>query len=113
MPDDDVASDGLSSPEGQALVWQLICPRLPHDIHDYVLEGICKALDGTHIISVVKIGGGKTTYFSGYMIALQVFHKQAESSPGLEGDMEILFNSLGLPALAINEDTLAVAKIFG
>ncbi|KAK0470283.1 uncharacterized protein EV420DRAFT_1634717 [Desarmillaria tabescens] len=80
MSDEDVANDGLCSPVGQALVRQLIRPRLPHDIHDYVLEGICKALDGTHLISVVKTGG-KTTYFSGYMIALQELQKQAESSP--------------------------------
>ena len=34
-------------------------PRLPHDLHDYIIEGLCKAVDGVHVLLVVKTGGGK------------------------------------------------------
>ncbi|KAJ3742527.1 P-loop containing nucleoside triphosphate hydrolase protein [Lentinula detonsa] len=110
----------------------LIRPRLPHDIHDYVLEGICKALEGFHVISVVRTGGGKTTYFTGYMILLQELEKVSEDhclkktlnrtipedplciivypTKGLEEDMADQFNSLGIPSLAINEDTIRAAR---
>jgi len=50
---------GLSNPEGLRLARELIRPQLPHDIHDYVLEGICKAVDGSHVLAVAPTGGGK------------------------------------------------------
>ncbi|KAJ3738554.1 P-loop containing nucleoside triphosphate hydrolase protein [Lentinula detonsa] len=107
-------------------------PSARHDIHDYVLEGICKAMDGFHVISVVRTGGGKTTYFSGFMVLLQEMEKLSEDHPlkhslerfiptnplciiiyptkGLEEDMAETFNALGIPSLAINEDTLKNAR---
>ncbi|KAJ3991232.1 P-loop containing nucleoside triphosphate hydrolase protein [Lentinula boryana] len=113
------------------LIRTLIRPHLPHDIHDYVLEGICKALEGFHVISVVRTGGGKTTYFTGYMILLQELEKLSEDhclkktlnrtipknplciivypTKGLQEDMADQFNSLGIPSLAINEDTIRAA----
>lgn len=83
MPDslEDEGPPGLSTPENIAAVQQLIRPRFTHDIHDYVLEGICKAMDGFHIVSIVKTGGGKTTYFSGYMVLLQELTKLPASHP--------------------------------
>ena len=50
---------GLSNPEGMRLARKLLRPFLPHDIHDYILEGICKAIDGSHVLTVTKTGGGK------------------------------------------------------
>ncbi|KAK0453093.1 hypothetical protein EV421DRAFT_1954561 [Armillaria borealis] len=47
----------------------------------YILEGICKALDGLHVVSVVKTGGGKMSYFYGYIIALQELAKVDQSHP--------------------------------
>ncbi|KAJ3820081.1 P-loop containing nucleoside triphosphate hydrolase protein [Lentinula raphanica] len=114
------------------LIRTLIRPRLPHDIHDYVLEGICKALEGYHVVSVIRTGGGKTTYFTGFMILLQELEKVSDNhrlkkslnrtipqdplcivvypTKGLEEDMAEQFNSLRIPSLAINEDTIHAAR---
>ncbi|KAJ3742883.1 hypothetical protein DFH05DRAFT_1382763, partial [Lentinula detonsa] len=104
------------------------------DIHDYALEAICKAMDGFHVISVVKTGGGKTTIFSGFMVLLQELEKLRDSdnlkqcvcrhipnnplciivypTKGLEEEMADIFNALGIPSLAINEDTIREARTF-
>ena len=66
---------GLSNPEGLRLARELIRPQLPHDIHDYVLEGICKAVDGSHVLAVAPTGGGKTGYFYSYILLLKAFEK--------------------------------------
>lgn len=65
------AGAGLSSPEGLQLARRLLRPLLPHDMHDYILEGICKAVDGSHVLAVLKTGGGKTSYFYGYILLLK------------------------------------------
>ena len=57
----DCSDPSLSNPDGQKpqVARELLCPFLKtHDIHDYILEGICKAVDGVHILLVVKTGGG-------------------------------------------------------
>ena len=54
----DCSDPGLSNPDGQKLARELLRPFLTHDIHDYILEGICKAIDGVHVLLVVKTGGG-------------------------------------------------------
>lgn len=79
LDDSDDCPSGLSTPQNLARVRQLIRPRFKHDIHDYALEGICKAMDGYHVVSVVKTGGGKTTYFSGFMVLLQELEKLPDS----------------------------------
>ncbi|KAJ3985490.1 hypothetical protein F5890DRAFT_1553141 [Lentinula detonsa] len=129
-----VPSSELSSLHKLQSIRTLIRPRLSHDIHDYILEGISKTLEGYHVISVIKTGGGKTTYFSGFMILLQELEKQPANHPlksscprlqsipkdpltiivyptkGLEEEMASTFNSLGIPSLAINEDTLRAGR---
>ncbi len=75
----DVAVTGLSGSEGQKLIQRPVRPCLPHDLHDYILEGICKALDGLHIISVLHMGEEKTSYFYGYMMALREIQKLSPS----------------------------------
>ncbi|KAF9029173.1 hypothetical protein BDP27DRAFT_1277889, partial [Rhodocollybia butyracea] len=128
----DQESSGFSTPDNIARVRQLIRPRFAHDIHDYALYGICKAMDGFHVVSVVKTGGGKTTYFAGFMALLQELDKLPDShdlkrclnrriprnavtiivfpTKGLEEDMETAFNKLGIPSIAINEDTFKAAR---
>ncbi|KAJ3768695.1 P-loop containing nucleoside triphosphate hydrolase protein [Lentinula raphanica] len=137
MPDSSLEGVSLSSnSENLAAIRSLIRHRFPHDLHDYILQGIWQAaLEGLHVISVVKTGGGKTTYFSGFMVLLQELAKLPVSHPlkkavkrhipddalsiivyptkGLEEEMEITFNSLGIPSLAINEDTLKAARVRG
>ncbi|KAF9524234.1 hypothetical protein CPB83DRAFT_774197 [Crepidotus variabilis] len=120
---------GLSSAEGLQLARQLLRPQLPHPIHDYILEGVCKALDGTNVLAVLKTGGGKSGYFYGYILlitALQtlsprctLLKRKFPANPamviifptkGLEEEMEAKFRKLSISALAINEDTLAEAR---
>ena len=66
---------GLSTPEGLLLARQLLHPQLPHDIHDHILEGICKALDGIHVLAIMKTGEGKTGYFYGYILLLRALQE--------------------------------------
>ena len=66
---------GLSTPEGLLLARQLLRPQLPHDIHNHILEGICKALDSIHILAVMKTGEGKTGYFYGYILLLRALQQ--------------------------------------
>jgi hypothetical protein len=69
---------GLSNSDGHVLARQLLCPKLPHDLHDYVLEGLCKAVDGVDVLLVVRTGGGKTGIFYGYILLLLAL-KELES----------------------------------
>ena len=41
---------------------KLIHPHLLYYRHDYKLEGIGKALDALHVLSVVKMGGVEISY---------------------------------------------------
>lgn len=78
----DPSGPGLSNPEGHALARQLLRPRLPHDLHDYIFEGICKAVDGIHALLVVRTGGGKTGLFYGYLLLLHAL-KELDTSCSL------------------------------
>jgi hypothetical protein len=71
----DCSDPGLSNPDGQKLARELLRPFLTHDIHDYILEGICKAVDGVHVLLIVKTGGGKTGLFYGYIMLLKELSK--------------------------------------
>ena len=53
----------MSNSDEYLLARQLIRPSLPHDLHDYVLEGLCKAVDGIYVLLVVRTEGGKTGIF--------------------------------------------------
>ena len=66
---------GLSNSEGLKLARELIRPQLPHELHDYVLKGICKAVDGIHVLAVAPTGSGKTGYFYGYILLLKALKK--------------------------------------
>ena len=95
-------ADGLSSPDGLRLARQLLRPQLPHDTHDYALEGICKALDGIHVLAVTRTGGGKTSYFFGYMLLLKALQQLRPVCPLLKRRypdnpaMVIIFPTKGL-----------------
>ena len=58
--------DGLSNSDGHLLVRRLLRPRLPHDLHDYIIEGLCKAVDGVHHQQIVHL-------VSGFQRFLEVF----------------------------------------
>jgi len=75
---------GMSSLEGMELARELLCPLLDHEIHDYVLEGVCKALDGNHILAVAPTSGGKTSYYYGYILLLKALQQVDPPCPFLK-----------------------------
>ncbi|KAJ7586425.1 hypothetical protein C8J56DRAFT_709931, partial [Mycena floridula] len=102
----------LSSPDGLQLTRELLASCVPHPIHDYILEGVCKAIDGIDLVSTVKTSGGKSGYFYCYLLLIQVLTQLSTPCP-LQEEMssahylkEIKFRNLKLSALTINEDTL-------
>ena len=72
---------GLSSVEGLKLAQELLQPLIPHDIHDYILEGICKALDRKDVLAITPTGGGKTGYYYGYVLLLRVLQTMSPPCP--------------------------------
>ncbi|TCD64684.1 hypothetical protein EIP91_003798 [Steccherinum ochraceum] len=130
MSETDSPSAGLqySSQRGKELVREIIHKSL-YDPHDYQLEGVCKSLDGCDLLSLLATGGGKTGFFSMFMLVLHTlsinptlqakFNIKFPIDPamiivyptnGLEEEMARSFNNIGLPALAINSDTLQDAR---
>ncbi|KAJ8486762.1 hypothetical protein ONZ45_g14566 [Pleurotus djamor] len=111
-------------------VRELLRQLVPHEIHDYIIDGVTRALNGQHVISVVRTGGGKSSYFYGYMLVLLAMSKLPRDHPiakrlklpktpkmilvfptkGLAEEMECTFTKFELSAVAINEDTLARAR---
>ncbi|KAF8952740.1 hypothetical protein BDZ97DRAFT_1784057 [Flammula alnicola] len=51
---------GLNNPEGLQLARELLHPQIPHDVRDYVLEGICKAIDVTMEVDRDRVGMERT-----------------------------------------------------
>ncbi|KAF9487210.1 hypothetical protein BDN71DRAFT_1437019 [Pleurotus eryngii] len=120
-----MSSSGLGN---GSRVRELLECLVPHKVHDYITEGICQALDGQHLLSVVRTGGGKTGYFYGFMLVLRALsrlprtHPMARNIPqhskiviiyptkGLVEEMESTFRKLSLSVVAINEDTLVAAR---
>ena len=80
----DPFESGLSNNDGHQLVRRLLRPRLPHDLHDYIIEGLCKAVDGVHVLLVLKTGGGKTGLFYGYILLLHALKNLGSSCPPLK-----------------------------
>lgn len=60
----------FSSPEGHELVRKILRPHFKYPPHDYQVEGVCKSLDGVHLLAIVRTGGGKTGFFLMYMLVL-------------------------------------------
>ncbi|KAF8971671.1 hypothetical protein BDZ97DRAFT_1913587 [Flammula alnicola] len=109
---------GLSTPEGLRLARQLLRPQLPHDIHDHIPEGVCKAIDGTHVLAVLPTGGGRSGYFYCYILLLRALRQLSPPcnllkrkypvnpvmigvfpTKGLEEEMETRFRNLDISAL--------------
>ena len=63
---------------------RLLRPQLPHDIHDYILEGLCKAIDGIHVLSVLPTSAGKTGYFYGCILLLRALRQLSTPCPLLK-----------------------------
>jgi hypothetical protein len=71
----EVPSSRFDTQVEHSLACKLLEEKFPYPLHDYVIEDLCKALDGIHILSVVQTGGSKLSYFSGYVLLLQELNK--------------------------------------
>ena len=82
----DFSGPGLSNFKGHALARQLLCPCLPHDLHDYIFKGICKVwMECTHFLLCKQVVGKQ-----GYSMAIYCFY--------------IHWKSLTLHVLFLNEN---------
>jgi hypothetical protein len=68
---DSAPLEKLSCPEGYELAREILCPLVEFDPHDYQLEGICKALDGHHLLAIIPTGGGKSIFYFGYILLMK------------------------------------------
>ncbi len=73
-----MSSSGLGN---GSRVGELLECLVPHKLHDYITEGIRQALDGQHLLSVVRTGGGKTGYFYGFMLVLRALSRLPRTHP--------------------------------
>ena len=105
---DDHPVGTLDTPEGHILICQHLRPLFPHDVHDYIIEGIAKAVDGIHVLSVIRTGGGKSSYFSGFMLLLQALQKDATYKKSIPENplMIIVYPTKGLEEEQVRPQTL-------
>ncbi|KAJ3786380.1 P-loop containing nucleoside triphosphate hydrolase protein [Lentinula aff. detonsa] len=122
----------FSSERGRSLISRIIQQYVPHPAHDYVLEGIGKALDGKDVFAVTPTGSGKTGYMAFTALVVKVLKEKPEVYPEAK-DVAQKFPSnplmlsicptnyieyqqvstdvqFSLPALVINSDTIQEAK---
>ena len=80
----DPFESGLSNNDGHQLIRRLLRPRLPHDLRNYIIEGLCKVVDGVHVLLVLKTGGGKMGLFYGYILLLHALKNLGSLCPPLK-----------------------------
>ena len=51
------------SDAGWALCKRILEKYLPHEPHDYILDGICPVMDGYDLLATTPTGSGKVGYF--------------------------------------------------
>ncbi|KAJ3993716.1 hypothetical protein F5050DRAFT_1538754, partial [Lentinula boryana] len=68
----------FSSERGQSLISHIIQQYVPHPAHDYVLEGIGKALGGKDVFAVMPTGSGKTGYMAFTALVVKVLKDKPE-----------------------------------
>ncbi|KAJ3791672.1 hypothetical protein GGU11DRAFT_761411 [Lentinula aff. detonsa] len=66
----------FSSERGRSLISRIIQQYVPHPAHDYVLEGIGKALDGKDVFAVTPTGSGKTGYMAFTALVVKVLKEK-------------------------------------
>ncbi|KAF8172422.1 P-loop containing nucleoside triphosphate hydrolase protein, partial [Mycena galopus ATCC 62051] len=112
-----------SSKEGYALVRRILRNTpLPYEPHDDQLEGVCKSLDGIHLVAITPTGSGKTGYYTIYMLVMLAVVADPTLCPSasfpsnpcllvicptipLQLEMSANMTLLGLKVLAINSQT--------
>ncbi|KAJ7058622.1 P-loop containing nucleoside triphosphate hydrolase protein, partial [Mycena amicta] len=107
---------------GIALLKAILEPKLPYTPHDYTIAGIATVLDGNDLVTIAPTGSGKTTFFTGLILALRelaahperclkdrMFPKKPPPPPIVSYSSASAGNTLGVDALVINADTISEA----
>jgi hypothetical protein len=102
----------FSSPAGQALAREILEPLVGFDPHDYQIEGTCKVLDGTDLVSIIPTAGGKTGFFFMPVLLRKHIRTDTRIAPELrenirdDGVMVVV-----LPTIAV-EDEMVRGELF-
>ncbi|KAK7024123.1 ATP-dependent DNA helicase Q1 [Favolaschia claudopus] len=117
------------SDTGLTLVRNILLKALPNfEPHHYQMDGICKVLDGVDLVAVTPTGSGKTAYLFLTIIVMMAISKTPSLCPqmkfpkdpaivvvcptnSIEQQIDENMARLGVPALTINSDTVAAARI--
>lgn len=97
----------FASSDGHKLARSVLRPLLSFDPHDHQLEGICKSLDGVDLLAVLKTSGGKTGYFSMYILMLLALGKTpaiCTPSRNIHQDPALI---IICPTIGLEEDMVA------
>ncbi|OJT06326.1 ATP-dependent DNA helicase RecQ [Trametes pubescens] len=117
----------FATTEGAQLCRQIVEQKLHYDPHDYVVEGVCRVLDGRDLLAVTPTGSGKTSFLIVYLAVMNAILEDSQLCPSarfpknpamivviptksLELDMEPKFSKAGITALVINKDTMNEAR---
>ncbi|KAJ6623005.1 P-loop containing nucleoside triphosphate hydrolase protein, partial [Mycena sp. CBHHK59/15] len=119
------------SPLGFELVRNILLGVLPSfEPHHYQMDGICKVLDGVDLVAVTPTGSGKTAYLFLTILVMMAISKTPLLCPAvkfpkdpaivvvcptnsIEQQTDANMEKLGVPALTINSDTVAAARLRG
>ncbi|KAJ6503469.1 P-loop containing nucleoside triphosphate hydrolase protein [Mycena vitilis] len=119
------------SQPGFDLVRKILLGLLPtFEPHHYQMDGICKVLDKVDLIAVTPTGSGKTAYLFLTILVMMAIAKTPSLCPAvkfpkdpaiivvcptnsIETQMDDNMAKMGIPALTINSDTIAAARIRG
>ncbi|KAJ7796057.1 hypothetical protein B0H14DRAFT_2494371 [Mycena olivaceomarginata] len=95
-----------SSKDGYSLVRRILRNTpLPYEPHDDQLEGVCKSLDGIHLVAIAPTGSGKTGYYTIYMLVMLAVIADPTSFVSEQPLQSANMTLLGLDVLAINSQT--------
>ncbi|KAG2111488.1 P-loop containing nucleoside triphosphate hydrolase protein, partial [Suillus clintonianus] len=117
----------FTSTDGADLCRQILQGCMPHDTHDFQLSAITHLLDGQDVLMCTATGTGKTDTFIRLMHIVLAISENPSLAPGtkfprhpamvvvcptkvLEEEMAEKMIKAGLTALAINADTLDMAR---
>ncbi|KAJ4000192.1 hypothetical protein F5050DRAFT_1842771 [Lentinula boryana] len=71
----------FSSTQGKNLISTIITSYVSHPAHDYVLEGVAKALDGRDVFAMTPTGSGKTGYMEFTALVVKELKQHPERYP--------------------------------
>ncbi|KAJ3716789.1 P-loop containing nucleoside triphosphate hydrolase protein [Lentinula guzmanii] len=122
----------FSSTQGKNLISTIITRYVSHPAHDYVLEGVAKALDGRDVFAMTPTGSGKTGYIAFTALVVKELKQHPERYPEaaaiakkfphdplmlsicptnyIEYQQEQKLLAMGLKGLIINSETIQEVK---